>query len=154
VARQRFEPGTILRIDVDGRSHAYARMLAHHPHVAVYDRITDADLSPEEVVALPVLFVVPVFGRAYHKGRWPKVGAVPIEQAPVEIPEYFVQDMFNPHDCQILDHSGNARPATPEECVGLERAAVWDAEHVEDRLRDRDANRPNAQVEHTKVKLV
>lgn len=34
-------------------------------------------------------------------------------------------------------------PATPEECAGLEVAAVWSAEHVEDRLRDHFAGRPD-----------
>ena len=35
------------------------------------------------------------------------------------------------------------RPARPEEAAGLERAAVWSAEHVEDRLRDHFDGVPN-----------
>jgi hypothetical protein len=153
MARQRFEPGVILRIDVDGPRHAYARMLSTHPYVAVYEGLTDADLTPEEVVQRPVLFVLAVFDGVYKTGRWPKVGAVPVEVAPVGIPEFFRQDMFNPSDCTIVDHLGNSRPATPLECAGLERSAVWDAEHVEQRLRDQDADRPNAYLEHMKLKV-
>jgi len=154
MSRQRFEPGAILRIDVEGPRHAYARMLSDHPYVAVYDELTEAELSPAEVVKRPVQFVVGVFDGAYKTGRWPKVGVVPPDAAPVAIPEFFRQDMFNPDDCTIVDHLGNTRPATPAECAGLERDAVWDADHVVQRLLDHDANRPNAFLEHLKLKAV
>ena len=42
------------------------------------------------------------------------------------------------------------RLAIAEECVGLERAAVWEPEHVEDRLRDHFAGRSNRWVESLK----
>jgi hypothetical protein len=35
----------------------------------------------------------------------------------------------------------------------LEKVAVWEAEGVEQRLRDRYAGRPNAMVEYFKVRL-
>ncbi|GGM57342.1 hypothetical protein GCM10011608_47820 [Micromonospora sonchi] len=45
------------------------------------------------------------------------------------------------------------RPAGPaEDCVGLERAAVWDAAHIEERLRDQHAGRPNPHLEHLCLK--
>jgi hypothetical protein len=37
-------------------------------------------------------------------------------------------------------------PAEIEECSDLEPAAVWDAEHVEDRLRDHCENQKNIWV--------
>jgi hypothetical protein len=55
--------------------------------------------------------------------------------------------------CEIIDEAFNARPAAPEECVGLEGVAVWDPTHVEDRLRDHYAGRPNAHLAYMKVKL-
>jgi hypothetical protein len=38
-------------------------------------------------------------------------------------------------------------PATPDECKGLECAAVWDPIHVEERLQDVRDGRPNQIVE-------
>lgn len=46
----------------------------------------------------------------------------------------FIQDYFNPADLRIYI-GGEVRPASYEECEGLERCALWDAEHIEDRLR-------------------
>jgi hypothetical protein len=150
--RQRFEPGAVRRMDLDERRHTYARMLSDHPYHAIYDAVTEADLAPDEVVARPVLFVLAVADRAYQ--RWPKVGEVPLARAPVAIPEFFVQDRFNPQQCRIMDYHGNMRPASPEECVGLEPAAVWDPEHVEQRLRDHLAGQENPHLAHMQVKLV
>lgn len=149
--KQRFEPGAVLRIDLDERRHTYARMLSDRPYLAIYDSVTEANLAVEEVVARPMLFVLAVSHRAYQ--RWPKVGEVPLARAPAAIPEFFMQDMFNPRQCQIMDYQGNARPASPEECVGLERAAVWHPEHVEQRLRDHLAGRENAHLAYMQVKL-
>jgi hypothetical protein len=42
-------------------------------------------------------------------------------------------------------------PATAQECAGLEVAAVWDPEHVEDRLRDHFDGRPNIWVESIRL---
>lgn len=41
------------------------------------------------------------------------------------------------------DGSWGEDPATRAQCAGLERTAVWDPEHLEDRLRDHRAGRPN-----------
>ncbi|HEY2947992.1 MAG TPA: hypothetical protein VGJ53_06275 [Micromonosporaceae bacterium] len=100
----------------------------------------------------PVLFVVDVFDRGYDRGRWPKVGHVPLAAAPIPIPERFLQDVGTGR-CEIIDEFFNQRPATPQECVGLETVAVWESEGVERRLRDHYAGRPNAMVEHYKVRL-
>lgn len=42
-------------------------------------------------------------------------------------------------------------PALLEECENLEVAAVWDAHHVEDRLRDHFDGRPNEWVESMRL---
>jgi hypothetical protein len=58
---------------------------------------------------------------AYRSGRWRRVGWVPPLAAAVAIPEFFRQDIFDPQQCQVVDHLGRERAASPEECVGLER---------------------------------
>lgn len=149
--RQRFEPGAVLRVGLDDGTHTYARMLSHSPYLAVYDaRRSDDDVDVEQIVRSPVLFVVAVSAAAYRSGRWQRVGWVPLLAAAVVIPEFFMQDIFDPQQCQVVDHLGRARAATPQECVGLERAAVWAAEHIEERVRDHYQNRPNAHLEAMK----
>jgi hypothetical protein len=49
--------------------------------------------------------------------------------------------------CQIIYAGAEMRPATPEECAGLEPAAVWEPEHIADRLQDAFAGRPNHWLE-------
>jgi hypothetical protein len=61
--------------------------------------------------------------------------------------------MFNPRSCQIIDVEGNIRDVSPEECSGLERAAVWEAGHVAKRIHDHYAGRPNAHLESMRLKL-
>ena len=40
----------------------------------------------------------------------------------------FMQDLGDFRRCTIFDTAGNEREAEPKECVGLERAAVWEQE--------------------------
>jgi hypothetical protein len=151
--RQRFEPGAVLRVDLDEATHTYARMLSHPPYLAVYDaRSGDDDVAVEVIVGRPVLFVVAVAYAAWRSGRWRQVGVIPLAAADVPIPEFFGQDIGDPRQCQVVDHLGRERAATPEECVGLERSAVWAAEHVEERIRDHYQGRPNAYLESMKLR--
>jgi hypothetical protein len=101
------------------------------------------------IVKRPVLFVLAVSASG---GHWPKIGHVPLEMAPIPIPDEFMQDIGT-GACQIVDEAFNARPAKPEECVDLERVAVWGPAHVAERIRDHYAGRPNAHLAHMKVRL-
>jgi hypothetical protein len=107
--------------------------------------------DPLAIVMRPVLFVLAV-GRGASKGHWPKIGDVPLETAPIPIPDQFMQDIIT-GACEIVDEVFNRRPARPEECIALERAAVWDPAHVEERLRDHYGGRPNAHLAYMKVRL-
>lgn len=148
-----FESGAVLRVDLDGAYHTYARMLARFPMIVFYDlRVATAVEDARAIVARPVLFVLAVNGRAYDKGRWPRIGHVPLDLVSCPIPPQFMQDIGT-DKCEIVDETFNSRPATPEECVGLERVAVWGPEHVEERIRDHYADRPNAHLAYMKVRL-
>jgi hypothetical protein len=71
--------------------------------------------------------------------------------------ELEVEPLFFKHDnisgeVSMTPGGGVERPATREECFGLERAAVWDPEHVVSRLDDHFAGRPNAWVDLMRLK--
>ena len=79
---------------------------------------------------------------AVKRGRWNVVGYLPLEAALQNNPPKFIQDRIQPELFSIYKN-GSIQPATRDECAGLECAAVWDPEQVEDRLRDHYAGRPN-----------
>jgi hypothetical protein len=153
MARYKFVPGTVIRIPLDGGVHVYARQLEISPFLAFYDCRTDiADPELAEIVNSPVLFVLAADDLvAVKDGRWTIIGSVALAAAPVRIPLRFMQSIGNPSKLRVIDAYGLITPATWDEVQGLERAAVWHAEHVIERLNDHYAGRPNIEVEQLKL---
>ncbi|MGH3859589.1 Imm26 family immunity protein [Actinokineospora sp.] len=145
--------GTVVEIPFGNGARTYARLVTA-PYIAVYDcRVDDGEGTPgiDEIIACPILFFVGVFDAVWKSGRWRAVGTAPGAQD-LAVPDTYMQDIADPTRCTILDAHGGMRPATIEECEGLERAAVWEAEQVERRIADHYAGRPNADVEHFALK--
>ncbi len=148
--------GQVLRIDLNDGTHAYARVL-EEPLVAFYDELYRGNQEPpiEEIVTLPIAFKIWVMNYAITKGIWSVIGRVPLALDLKEAPRFFKQDAMNGQLAiyqsipELAPHY--ERPATYEECLGLEVAAVWDPHHVEERLRDYFAGRPNKWVERAKT---
>jgi hypothetical protein len=142
--RQRRTVGAVLLVPLDKRWHAYAWTLPE-ADFAFFDLRSESQLPVEDVVTHRIAFRVSVHKSAWTTGRWLRVGKIdppPGMLAPVPT---FIQDpMSDRFSIYLL---GAIRPATREECVGLERCAVWDPEHVEDRLRDHFAGVPNKWVQ-------
>jgi hypothetical protein len=150
--RQKFVPGAIVKIPLDETYHTYGRLLVR-PYVAVYDYRTDADQADlQEIIKRAILFIVCVYDYAITKGRWEIIGKVSLDSDNVEVPPQFIQDSYAPYNCSLIDALGNLTPATIEECRGLERSAVWEPEHVEERIRDFYAGKVNRWAESLKLK--
>jgi hypothetical protein len=85
------------------------------------------------------------------KGVWLVAGTIDLTEADLASPVFFKKDPINGAlSIYVSDaESGlsHERPATKSEIEGLECAAVWDPQHVEDRLRDHFAGRTNKWVE-------
>jgi hypothetical protein len=139
--RVRRAEGQVVKIPLGDGSWAYGRVL-EEPLVALYDkRYLDADEpSIDEIVSLPVAFKIWVMNYAITKGGWPVIGKLPLSAELREVPAFFKQDVLNGNLSiyhalpEFAPHY--ERPATYEECLGLEEAAVWEPEHVEERLHD------------------
>jgi hypothetical protein len=93
-----------------------------------------------------------VMNHAITSGRWSRVANAPLDAALLQPPTFFKQDVMNPNLLSLY-RAGEETPASRDECEGLERAAVWEPEHIEDRLRDHYHGRPNKWVESLKLKL-
>lgn len=148
-ARSRRHEGDVVRVPLGEGLHSYARVLPQSVF-AFYDCLTRGDLSPDGIAARPILFRVPVMFSAVKSGRWQVIGCVPLEPELLQPPAFFVQDALK-QDRYSISVGGIQRPATREECLGLERLAVWSAEHIEDRLRDAYAERPNKWVDSLRL---
>jgi hypothetical protein len=101
-----------------------------------------------------VLFRIWVHNDAVKKGIWKVVGHEPLAVEDAAEPLFYKQDAIT--GALSLYHSlfantGWERPASTTECDGLECAAVWDPEHVEDQLRDHYAGRPNKWVQSLSI---
>ncbi|MBK9502112.1 MAG: hypothetical protein IPO06_22595 [Leptospiraceae bacterium] len=81
------------------------------------------------------MFITAINYYAITKGLWQKVGKVSLEEYPVTIPPQFIQNPLNPEQF-FIEEKGIRRPATKEECKGLERSSVWTPEGIQRRLDD------------------
>ena len=143
--RVRRREGDVLRIVLSDGRHSYAQV-SGDPLVVFFEGAFRDDLSLSRVPHLPVLVRIWVHDDAIKKGIWPVLGNQPLTPKNAAEPFFYKQDLMT--GALSLYHStfsdrGWERPASLAECEGLECAAVWEAEHVEDRLRDHFAGRPN-----------
>lgn len=141
--------GDIVKIPLGDGTHAYARVLSE-ASFAFYDSRGTEDLPTDRVIDLPVLFIVAVMNHAIKKKRWPIVGHVSLD-CRLRQPPRFIQDPFDKNSFSIYEN-GQIRRATRQQCIGLEREAVWEPENVESRIRDYYAGLSNKWVEFLKMK--
>jgi len=158
-SRDNSAPGRVARIDLgDGRC-AYGRRLLG-PSVEFYDLAGKPGEAVDllEVVASPVAFTIWVMDYAFRRhGRWELLDVVPLtegERAAVDrrAKQDPISKALSIYQSDRVAGTFSEIPATTEECAGLEVAAVWDPEHVEDRLRDHFDGRPNVWVESIRLK--
>lgn len=145
--KQSHKPGTFLRIPLADGSFGYGRLLTS-PYSAYYDyRTTSPDSDLGRIASKPILF------KAAVRQSWEVIGWRELEEHLTQPVVRFHQDIGDFRRCKIYDSAGNEREAKPQECVGLERDAVWEQHALEERLLDTFMGRPNASVEHLKVRL-
>jgi len=143
------EIGSIVEIPLPNGRKGYARVLKN-PLMAFYSVESEESLSPTEILRQPVAFKLWVMNSAISSGRWSVIGHAPLEAELETIPWFFKQDAIS--KAFSLYQSGIERPAAKEECEGLERAAVWSAQHIESRLEDHLEGRTNKWLDAMKLK--
>ncbi|WP_082523438.1 immunity 26/phosphotriesterase HocA family protein [Ensifer sp. Root31] len=149
MAKKQALTGDFVVIKLKDDAYCFARVL-REPYLAFYDACSRETLKIEELVSRKVILKLAVMNRAVTSGRWQVIGHLPLEEE-LQVPiKTFKQDAISQKLYVYVD--GQERPATRDECEGLERTAVWDPEHVEDRLRDHFAGVPNKWAESLKLK--
>jgi hypothetical protein len=130
--RKRIRPkaGDIFQIPLPDGRFAYGKVF-RDASVGVYQKIFDSPTEPP--IEAPFAFIVGLYDDILKSGMWPIVGHEPLESEEDEWPPpNFVQDEIS--GAYSIYHKGEMRPSSEEECRRLERAAVWYAHHVIDRI--------------------
>lgn len=149
--KKRLEAGTFVRIPLEDGSFGYGRVQSD-PYMAFYDFHTTKPISDlDEIASKPILFSQAV--RLRDVSRWESIGLRPLEGEVAKPIVRFMQDLADYRDCTIFDSAGMEKKVLPEECIGIERAAVWDAHQIEKRLLDSFMGRPNSHEVRLRVRL-
>jgi len=143
MARQRRTIGAVVEIDLGDGYYSYARIL-DYAGFAFYDIHSSQRIGNiEHITGKPILFILAVYNDVVTSGHWVKIGSEPLHPLLKLLPLQFIQDALRPERFKLYyPNSGTIISASKEDCKGLERCAVWDANHVEERLRDHFAGRP------------
>lgn len=144
---QRIKNGLLVEVNLGDGSCTFARVLSK-AELAFYDfrRDLKSEVDIEEIYRSPILFIVSVMNDAIKSGRWKIHDCRPLEPSFERVRYYFMKDLITGEYSIYNANDGSIRPAKPGEEVGLEKAAVWEPENVEERLRDHYAGRENRWV--------
>jgi hypothetical protein len=143
VAKKRWVAGNIVSKALDDGWTYYARLLEFPWAVFYRHRTKQATDDLAKVVASPVLFTIAAHKDLLANGEWNLAGHVRLDGALQPPHAQAVWDVVDSTRCKIIDDQGEMRTATLEECEDLEPAAVWEPEHIADRLKDTFAGRRN-----------
>lgn len=137
IKKQRITIGSILEINIEKSYYVYAQILGKAGY-AFFDYKTEQQLSDLTILlSKPVLFITGVYNDVVTQGLWLKVGKIEVRNDLKVQPMQFIQDALHPDRFEFYNpNTGEITPATKEQVRGLERTAVWEANHIEDRIRD------------------
>lgn len=147
--KKRSNRGDILAVNLGDGYFSFAHVLKP-PLIAFYDYRSDRVLPVDDIVKLPVAFSVWVMSYALDKDFWPAIGHASVDHID-EAPLFFKQDSMD-GSLVVTSDGGSELPATYEQCSRLECAAVWDPNHIVDRLNDHFVGRANRWVESLRAK--
>ena len=132
--KQRLEIGDLVQIPLSKNRFGYGQLLGFN-QVAIFSICQREEITPEFIQQSKILFVIAVYKQAINHGKWKKIGkSFPVLE---KLPLQFIQDMHQPGIIQLYQpETGRTTPATREDCMGLERCAVWEAYQVAERIQD------------------
>lgn len=137
--------GRVFAIPLPDGRFSFAKALIF-PEVVFFDaRIPAPEMPPDPFALGNPLFRIWV-DKSAQTGRksWQKLGEMALTPKEQTGATYFKKDALNGN--HYLYRDGTFVLATRQECVGLERAAVWSRGQVESRLSDHFSGRQNIWV--------
>ncbi len=151
--RQQRTIGAIFEINIDNQYHVYGQIL-EKANYAFFDYKAKYKLSEFSILEkVPVLFILAVYNDVITQGHWLKVGKLSIRDDLKILPMKFIQDALHPAIFELYNpNTGEITPTKKDQIEGLECAAVWDSNHVEDRIRDHYNGVPNVWANQLRIK--
>lgn len=139
--------GEFVAIPIDD-AFGFAR-LARKLRTALYDLRLPSVPSLEQIERAPILCTIGAVPIAMASKRWKVIGQKPLEQAllaPVKV-------FRHPQGSSYVDiyEEGEFKPYAGEDLTKMECLAAWEPRHVEERLRNHFAGRPDPTTESSKV---
>jgi hypothetical protein len=152
MASSKLKEGNLARIDLPDGTSVFCRVISDSQAAFYSARFpTSGEIDLELVYQSAVLFKIGVMDYAFKK-HWPIVDYRPLEPD-LKLPvRSFIKDPISGAFSIYSSLDGSIRASTYEECKDLEATAGWDPHHVESRLIDHFAGRPNIWVESLRAK--
>jgi hypothetical protein len=141
-------PGDVFEIDL-GDGHFAFGIVCSGNDCAFFDLRSNRRPPIEEIVSRKVIFRISVAQDAIASGRWKMLGSAALRGELAEPAAYRNQPVGT--NQLFLYRAGTLTPATVDDVKDLELLAVWFDLHVEERLRDYFAHRPNRTAEYYKI---
>ena len=141
--------GSYFSIKLQDGQYAFGRVLKH-PVCAFYDLSSDRVIEIQDIAKAPILFKIWVMDSAFKKANWRLMDHQPLEAPLKERVWCCKYDSIS--RAYSIYSEGEEHVSTRDACRELEPAAVWSADHVEDRLVDHFRGVPNKWYESLRVK--
>ena len=154
--KQRFKEGSIVKLKLSRNKFIFGRLLPGF-RISIYDFLinSDKDMSSiDKIIKSKILLTVGIYKTIVTKGIFEIVGFKELTQTEIDkIPPMFMQSLGNYEDCTIFYKNGIEHKVLPEDCIGLERSAVWDEHSLVERIEDYYNKKRNFHAELQKVIL-
>lgn len=132
----RYKNGTILELDIFGLYFCYAQILPYG-NTAFFDFRSEKHISDFSILdKAPILFIINIYPYIVSKGLWKRVGYLNLRENFKEDIKYYIYDEIHNKYEEYSSKTGEIKPSSLDKCKNLECCAVWDKNHVEDRIRD------------------
>ena len=144
--------GDVVAVPISEGRRSFAIVL-DEPTIAFFDILTTNDRtpSPGDMLNSRELFRLWVMNHAIERGTWPVVSHTRVPPHMLTPQPFFKQDPIS-GKLSITTNGADEEPASRAQCLGLERAAVWDPRHIVDRLEDHFSGRENKWLESLRLK--
>jgi immunity protein 26 of polymorphic toxin system len=130
--RKKMDSGNILEIELEDGSLSYG-VIIKNPLLAFSSLTFNRRPEITSEIFKNVAFQLWVMNSAIGKNGWPIVGSISVDELSINKPTFYRYDMISKNFYHYVDCVDDI-PSTKEGCIGLECAAAWEKNHIEDRL--------------------
>lgn len=129
--RQKRRPGDFFAVPLPDGDYAFGRIL--NDAMAFYDLKSKEIVDIEEILKANIIFKVWVTDYVITSGLYPIIGHKPLTEEEKNPLVFAKRDVLSGQYYKYIE-GGTMIPSSKEDLIGLELAAVWDHDHIEERL--------------------